>query len=147
MHFPVLLQVCELKELLIALSTRVGKIIDSVLFEVLLQLALLRVYFIRAVWTDQALGMTGHMQVQLADLDETRWTLIADELLHFVMRFHVIVEVCDLSKRSAAVVFIAYKRPFPGVQATMVIEIGDLQGGEQLISMRIGCNFDYSNDT
>lgn len=147
MHFPVLLQVSELKELLIALSTRVGKIIDSVLFEVLLQLALLRVYFIRAVWTDQALGMTGHMQVQLADLDETRWTLIADELLHFVMRFHVIVEVCDLSERSTAVVFIAYKRSFTGVQATMVIEIGDLQGGAQLISMRIGCNFDYSNNT
>lgn len=79
-NLNVLLQVDVTHELLLALATGI-RVISAVNLQVLLELRLLPEHLVRTVWTDEQVSVRFQVSIQLTDLCETKWTLIAHVLL------------------------------------------------------------------
>lgn len=71
-------------------------------------------------------SVSSKMMIKLRDRVKLLRALAAHVLLNLVMRFHVIVEISDLSKRSAAVHLDAHERSFARMKSSVVVQVGDL---------------------
>lgn len=98
-HHHMLIEMRQLQEFLFAYLT-LERIATAMGSHVLLQLGLLFERFLRALGAIEMreTAVEQKMLIERRDLSETTGTLIADVLLDFVVGFHVIVEVGDLSE-------------------------------------------------
>lgn len=118
----MLVQMGLLQEFLITFRAFKGKG-QTMRFHVSVQLRLLFKGFFRTARTivPGYAGVCLQMLIERRDLRKFLRALIATVLLNFMVGLHMIIEICNLSKRTTAFRFDAYERSFTRVQTTMII--------------------------